>query len=151
MPPPTRCGTETEQSAGHNYHQSRNRWVGIRRGHIWVRLGDLTCMGSTDRPCDAQLDSLPPCLGLLNSRCVPHCRIPSLRTSRFNVPRWTRTIPQPWSTSCPPQALLCHLSSKLGKLLLGRPRPCKAQGPGTGALLLCHPRALDPLGTLETW
>lgn len=57
----------------------------------------------------------------------------------------------PGAPSCPPQALLCHLSTKLGKLLLVGPQPCRAQAPGTEALLLCHPKALGPLGTLETW
>lgn len=52
LPPPTRCGREAEQSAGHNYHQARKRRFGVRMGHIWVRSGDLTWMGSTETPCD---------------------------------------------------------------------------------------------------
>lgn len=61
--PPTRCGREAEQSAGHNSHQGRKRRVGVRTGHIWVRSGDLTWMASTETPCDG-FCSIPPLLGM---------------------------------------------------------------------------------------
>lgn len=101
LPPPTRCGSETEQAAGHNYRSGRKRRVGVRTGHIWVRSGDLTWVASTETPYDGFCSMKTS----LCSQCVPHCHLPSLRTSVLNVPRWTRTFSTaPGAPSCPPQA-----------------------------------------------